>query len=61
MCPSEFLNCEAFNFIKLAVLLAKFLSLFSMEIIKKESVSQDILLKAFKHMMVAKATADVYE
>ena len=32
-----------------------------MEIIKKESVSQDILLKAFKHMMVAKATADVYE
>ncbi|KIA83452.1 tungsten formylmethanofuran dehydrogenase [Kaistella solincola] len=32
-----------------------------MEIIKKESVSQDIFLKAFKHMMVAKATADVYE
>ena len=61
MCPSEFLNCVAFNFIKLAVLLAKFLSLFPMEIIKKESVSQDILLKAFKHMMVAKATADVYE
>ncbi len=32
-----------------------------MEIFKKEIVSQDILLKAFKHMMLAKATADVYE
>jgi len=61
MCPSEFLISVAFKFIKLAVLLLKFLSLFPMEIIKKESVSQDILLKAFKHMMVAKATADVYE
>ncbi|KEY19536.1 alpha-ketoacid dehydrogenase subunit alpha/beta [Kaistella antarctica] len=32
-----------------------------MEIIKKEIVSQEILLKAFGHMMIAKATADVYE
>ncbi|WP_226064765.1 alpha-ketoacid dehydrogenase subunit alpha/beta [Kaistella polysaccharea] len=32
-----------------------------MEIIKKEIVSREILLKAFKHMMLAKATADVYE
>ena len=32
-----------------------------MEIIKKEIVSQEILLKAFGHMMTAKATADVYE
>ena len=32
-----------------------------MEIIKKGIVSQEILLKAFGHMMIAKATADVYE
>ncbi|WP_373739064.1 thiamine pyrophosphate-dependent enzyme [Kaistella sp.] len=32
-----------------------------MEIIKKGIVSQEILLKAFAHMMTAKATADVYE
>lgn len=32
-----------------------------MEIIKKGIVSQEILLKAFCHMMTAKATADVYE
>ena len=32
-----------------------------MEIIKKGIVSQEILLKAFGHMMTAKATADVYE
>lgn len=31
-----------------------------MEIIK-EKISQDILLKAFNHMMLAKATADIYE
>ena len=32
-----------------------------MEIDSKQKVSQEILLKAFNHMMVAKATADVYE
>lgn len=32
-----------------------------MEIHTKEKVSQEILLKAFNHMMIAKATADVYE
>lgn len=32
-----------------------------MEIDTKNRVSKEILLKAFKHMMVAKATADVYE
>ena len=32
-----------------------------MEIIKKGIVSQEILLKAFGHMMTAKASADVYE
>lgn len=32
-----------------------------MEIIKKEILSQELLLKAFRHMMIAKATADVYE
>ena len=39
----------------------KFLSLFTMEIDTKQKVSQEILLKAFNHMMIAKATADVYE
>ncbi len=39
----------------------KFLSLLTMEIHTKEKVSQEILLKAFNHMMIAKATADVYE
>lgn len=39
----------------------KFLSLFHMEIDTKQNVSQEILLKAFRHMMLAKATADVYE
>lgn len=39
----------------------KFLSLFNMEIDTKQTVSQEILIKAFHHMMVAKATADVYE
>lgn len=39
----------------------KFLSLFHMEIDTKQTVSQEILIKAFHHMMVAKATADVYE
>jgi len=58
---TRFLSGFWFKFQKFDFLLLKFLSLFSMEIIKKESVSQDILLKAFKHMMVAKATADVYE
>ena len=32
-----------------------------MEIDTKKSVSKEILLKAFNHMMIAKATADVYE
>jgi len=32
-----------------------------MEIDTKQKVSQDILLKAFNHMMIAKSTADVYE
>ncbi|WP_027377325.1 alpha-ketoacid dehydrogenase subunit alpha/beta [Kaistella palustris] len=32
-----------------------------MEIDTQHKVSQEILLKAFRHMMVAKATADVYE
>ena len=32
-----------------------------MEIIKKGIVSREILLKAFSHMMTAKATADIYE
>ncbi|MBW8360163.1 MAG: tungsten formylmethanofuran dehydrogenase [Weeksellaceae bacterium] len=32
-----------------------------MEIREKEKVSQDILLKAFNHMMLAKAMADIYE
>ena len=32
-----------------------------MEIDTKQKVSQEILLKAFTHMMIAKATADVYE
>lgn len=32
-----------------------------MEIDSKQKVSQEILLKAFHHMMLAKATADVYE
>ncbi|QBO59252.1 alpha-ketoacid dehydrogenase subunit alpha/beta [Chryseobacterium salivictor] len=32
-----------------------------MEIDTKQKVSQEILLKAFRHMMIAKATADVYE
>ena len=32
-----------------------------MEIDTKQKVSQEILLKAFNHMMIAKATADVYE
>lgn len=32
-----------------------------MEIIKEEGIAQEILLKAYKHMMLAKATADVYE
>ena len=39
----------------------KFLSFVTMEIDSKQKVSQEILLKAFNHMMVAKATADVYE
>ena len=32
-----------------------------MEMDTKQKVSQEILLKAFNHMMIAKATADVYE
>ena len=32
-----------------------------MEIDTKKTVSQEILLKAYRHMMLAKATADVYE
>ena len=32
-----------------------------MEIDTKKTVSQNILLKAYRHMMLAKATADVYE
>lgn len=32
-----------------------------MEVNTKQTVSQEILLKAFRHMMTAKATADVYE
>lgn len=32
-----------------------------MEVNTKQKVSQEILLKAFRHMMTAKATADVYE
>ena len=32
-----------------------------MEIDTKNTVSQEILLKAYRHMMLAKATADVYE
>lgn len=32
-----------------------------MEFSTKEVISQDILLQAYRHMMVAKATADVYE
>lgn len=36
-------------------------SLLPMEIREKEKVSQDILLKAFNHMMLAKAMADIYE
>jgi 2-oxoisovalerate dehydrogenase E1 component len=39
----------------------KFLSLLTMEIDTKNTVSQEILLKAYRHMMLAKATADVYE
>lgn len=39
----------------------KFLSLVTMEIDTKNKISKEILLKAFNHMMVAKATADVYE
>lgn len=33
----------------------------TMEIDTKNTVSQEILLKAFRHMMLAKASADVYE
>ena len=36
-------------------------SLLPMEIREKEKISQDILLKAFNHMMLAKAMADIYE
>ena len=32
-----------------------------MEFTKENLVSKDILLKAFHHMMIAKATADIYE
>lgn len=32
-----------------------------MEVNTKQKISQEILLKAFRHMMTAKATADVYE
>ncbi len=32
-----------------------------MEITTKEKISQDILLKAYNHMMLAKAMADIYE
>lgn len=32
-----------------------------MEMIKKTKVSEELLLKAFRHMMIAKATADIYE
>lgn len=39
----------------------KFLSLLTMEIDTKNPVSQEILLKAYRHMMLAKAAADVYE
>lgn len=39
----------------------KFLSLVTMEIDTKNKISKEILLEAFNHMMVAKATADVYE
>lgn len=39
----------------------KFLSLLTMEIDTKNTVSQEILLQAFRHMMLAKACADVYE
>lgn len=38
----------------------KLLSLLAMEI-TKENISQEILLKAFNHMMLAKAMADLYE
>lgn len=39
----------------------KFLSLLTMEIGTQQNVSKEILLKAFNHMMLAKAMADVYE
>ncbi len=32
-----------------------------MEMIKKTKVSEELLMKAFRHMMMAKATADIYE
>ncbi len=38
-----------------------FLSLFPMENTVHEKVSQEILLKAYNHMMLAKAMADIYE
>lgn len=43
------------------IILTKSLSLLSMEITTKEKISQDILLKAYNHMMLAKAMADIYE
>src|SRR5690606_22060225 len=39
----------------------KFLSLLSMESNTHEKVSQETMLKAFNHMMLAKAMADIYE
>ena len=38
----------------------KFLSLLTMEIGTQQNVSKEILLKAFNHMMLAKAMADIY-
>ncbi len=43
------------------IILTKSLSLLSMEITTKEKISQDILLKAYNHMMLVKAMADIYE
>src|SRR5690606_11383762 len=43
------------------IILTKFLSLLAMEITTKEKISQDILLKAYNHMMLSKAIADIYE
>lgn len=49
------------NFYDIVGLSPKLLSLFAMETTTESRIVQDVLLRAFSHMMMAKAMADFYE